>query len=116
MQLLVGDAAAFWQAGLLPPNFSPAQMENLLQTYRLNAIAAARYDNPTPSNLRLLYVRALDFASNPYIRFDDLYQGWSRFLPAENITLHWTGGTHESMLSAGLVDNVAGIISEYLAQ
>lgn len=104
------------KAGLLPPNFSPAQMENLLQTYRLNAIAAARYDNPTPSNLRLLYVRALDFASNPYIRFDDMYQGWSRFLPEGNITLRWTGGTHESMLSAGLVENVASIISGYLAQ
>ena len=104
------------KAGLLPPNFSPVQMENLLQTYRLNAIAAARYDNPTPSGLRILYVRALDFANNPYVRFDDQYQGWSRFLPEGNITLRWTGGTHESMLSAGLVNSVASVICDFLEQ
>ena len=86
------------KAGLLPPHFSPAQMENLLQTYRLNAIAAARYDSPTPSDLRILYIRALDFASNPYIDFTDQYQGWSRFLPEKNNTLRWTAGTHQSML------------------
>ena len=104
------------KAGLLPENFSTAQMENLLQTYRLNAIAAARYDNPTHSDLRILYLRAQDFVSNPYIRFDDQYQGWSRILPEKNITLRWTGGTHESMLSAGLADNVAAVICEYLEQ
>ncbi|WP_298994119.1 alpha/beta fold hydrolase [uncultured Desulfovibrio sp.] len=104
------------KAGLLPPNFSPAQMENLLQTYRLNTIAAARYDNPTPSDLRILYIRALDFASNPYIDFNDQYQGWSRFLPEKNITLRWTAGTHQSMLSPGLADGVAEHICDFLGQ
>ena len=102
------------KAGLLPPNFSPAQMENLLQTYRLNAIAAARYDNPTPSDLRILYIRALDFASNPYIDFNDQYQGWSRCLPEKNITLRWAAGTHQSMLSTGLADGVAEHICDFL--
>ena len=91
-------------------------MDNLLQTYRLNVIASARYDSPTPSDLRILYLRALDFANNPYARFDDLFQGWSRILPESNITLRWTGGTHESMLSAGLAENVAANICEYLEQ
>lgn len=104
------------KAGLLPPNFSPAHMENLLQTYRLNAIAAARYDNPAPSDLRILYIRALDFASNPYTDFDDQYQGWSRFLPEKNITLRWTAGTHQSMLSPGLADGVAEHICDFLGQ
>ena len=104
------------KAGLLPPHFSPAQMENLLQTYRLNAIAAARYDSPTPSDLRILYIRALDFASNPYIDFTDQYQGWSRFLPEKNITLRWTAGTHQSMLSPGLADGVAEHICDLLGQ
>ena len=103
-------------AGLLPPDFSPAQMENLVQTYRLNAIAAARYDNPTPSDLRILYIRALEFASNPYIDFNDQYQGWSRFLPEKNITLRWTAGTHQSMLSPGLAEGVAEHICDFLGQ
>ena len=45
---------------------------------------------------------------------DDDYQGWSRFLKAENIALRWTQGTHESMLSAGLSANVATLMLEYL--
>ena len=101
------------KSGLLPPSFSPVQMENLLQTYRLNAIAAARYDNPTPSDLRILYIRALDFASNPYIDFSDQYQGWSRFLPEKNITLRWAAGTHQSMLLPGLADGVAEHICDF---
>lgn len=104
------------KAGLLPPHFSPAHMENLLQTYRLNAIATARYDSPTPSDLRILYIRALDFASNPYIDFTDQYQGWSRFLSEKNITLRWTAGTHQSMLSPGLADGVAEHICDLLGQ
>jgi thioesterase domain-containing protein len=91
-------------------------MDSLLRTYRGNAIAAARYDNPTPSRLNILLVRALDFASNPQIVPDDEFQGWSRFLRQENITLRWTEGTHESMLSTGLVDNVARHILEVLRE
>jgi thioesterase domain-containing protein len=45
---------------------------------------------------------------------DDDHQGWSRFLRPENITLRWTEGTHESMLSPGLAGNVAKHILEYL--
>jgi non-ribosomal peptide synthetase component F/thioesterase domain-containing protein/acyl carrier protein len=101
---------------ILPAGFTPAQMDSLLRTYRGNAIAAARYDNPTPSRLNILLVRALDFASNPQIVPDDEFQGWSRFLRQENITLRWTEGTHESMLSTGLVDNVARHILEVLRE
>lgn len=93
--------------GLLPAGFTTAQMDSLLRTYRGNAIAAARYDRPTPSDMKILLVRALDFANNPQIVPDDEFQGWGRFLKPENITLRWTEGTHESMLSSGLVDNVA---------
>lgn len=102
------------RTGLLPAGFSAVQMDNLLQTYRGNAIATARYDRPTPSDLRVLLVRALDFAGNPQIVPDDEYQGWSRFLRRENITLRWTEGTHESMLSPGLAGSVARHILEYL--
>ena len=101
-------------SGLLPAGFSAVQMDNLLLTYRGNALAAARYERPTPSDCRVLLVRALDFANNPQILMDDDYQGWSRFLKAENIALRWTQGTHESMLSAGLSANVATLMLEYL--
>lgn len=45
---------------------------------------------------------------------NDDYQGWGRFLKKENISLRWTQGTHETMLSAGLAANVAQLILEYL--
>jgi non-ribosomal peptide synthetase component F/thioesterase domain-containing protein/SAM-dependent methyltransferase/acyl carrier protein len=93
--------------GSLPEGFSAAHMDSLLRTYRGNAIAAARYDRPTASELKVLLVRALDFASNPQIIPDDEYQGWNRFLRPENITLRWTEGTHESMLAPGLAGNIA---------
>lgn len=101
-------------SGVLPAGFSAVQMDNLLQTYRGNAIAAARYDNPTPSDLPILLVRALDFASNPQIVIDDQYQGWSRFLKEDQITLKWVEGTHETMLSSGLVGPVATHILDYV--
>lgn len=104
------------KSGLLPAGFSAVQMDNLLLTYRGNAIAAARYERPTPSDCKILLVRALDFANNPQILLNDDYQGWSRFLKQENITLRWVQGTHESMLSAGLVVNVAKLMLEYLEQ
>ncbi|HWR03454.1 MAG TPA: alpha/beta fold hydrolase [Humidesulfovibrio sp.] len=101
-------------AGMLPSGFSPAQMDSLLRTYRVNALAAARYDRPTPSDLKILFVRALDFADNPQIIPDDEYQGWNRFLKEENIALRWTEGTHQSMLSPGLAGSVAKHILEHL--
>lgn len=104
------------KSGLLPAGFSAVQMDNLLLTYRGNALAAARYERPTPSDCKVLLVRALDFANNPQILMDDDYQGWSRFLQKENIALRWTQGTHESMLSAGLSANVATLMLEYLEQ
>ena len=104
------------KSGLLPAGFSAVQMDNLLLTYRGNALAAARYERPTPSDCKVLLVRALDFANNPQILMDDDYQGWSRFLNTENIALRWTQGTHESMLSAGLSANVATLMLEYLEQ
>lgn len=104
------------KSGLLPSGFSPVQMDNLLQTYRCNAVAAARYERPTPSDHEMLFVRALDFSDNSYIVLDDDYQGWSRSLKKENITLRWAEGTHESMLSSGLAGGVAGHILEYLAR
>lgn len=103
------------KTGLLPFGFSSVQMDNLLQTYRGNAIAAARYENPTRSDKEILLVRALDFSSNALIVSDDKYQGWSSFLREENIHLKWTEGTHENMLSPGLVGNVAKHILEYLS-
>ncbi|WP_374282137.1 alpha/beta fold hydrolase [Desulfovibrio sp.] len=102
------------KSGLLPAGFSAVQMDNLLLTYRGNALAAARYERPTPSNCKVLLVRALDFANNPQILLNDDYQGWNRFLSKDNIALRWTEGTHETMLSAGLVANVASLMLEYL--
>ena len=102
------------KSGLLPAGFSAVQMDNLLLTYRGNTLAAARYERPSPSDCKLLLVRALDFANNPQIILNDDYQGWARFLKKENISLRWTQGTHESMLSAGLAANVAQLILEYL--
>ena len=101
-------------SGLLPTGFSAVQMDNLLLTYRGNALAAARYERPTHSDCKVLLVRALDFANNPQILLNDDYQGWSRFLKKDNIALRWTQGTHESMLSAGLAENVATLMLEYL--
>ncbi|MFV0348237.1 MAG: alpha/beta fold hydrolase [Halodesulfovibrio sp.] len=103
------------KTGLLPFGFSSAQMANLLHTYRSNAIAAARYDNPTRSERNILLIRALDYSSNPMMVDNDIYQGWSAFLSEENITLKWTEGTHESMLSPGLAGNIANHILEYLS-
>lgn len=100
--------------GMLPAGFSAVQMDNLLLTYRGNTLAAARYEPPSDSGSNLLLVRALDFASNPQIIMNDDYQGWGRFLKKENISLRWTQGTHESMLSAGLAANVAQHILDYL--
>jgi thioesterase domain-containing protein/acyl carrier protein len=100
-------------SGLLPTGFSAVQMDNLLQTYRGNAIAAARYARPTPSDSKILFLRARDFAANPQIVLNDVYQGWGRFLKEENIALRWTDGTHETMLSAGLSAGVAEQILEY---
>ena len=102
------------KSGLLPAGFSAVQMDNLLLTYRGNALAAARYERPTPSDCNVLLVRALDFANNPQILLNDDYQGWNRFLSKDNIALRWTEGTHETMLSAGLVANVASLMLEYL--
>lgn len=102
------------RSGLLPAGFSSLQMDNLLQTYRGNAVAAARYGRPTPSDAKILFIRAVDFSDNPQIVHDDIYQGWSRFLKEENITLEWTEGTHETILSPGLAENVARLILEYL--
>ena len=104
------------KSGLLPDGFSAVQMDNLLLTYRGNALAAARYERPTPSDCKVLLVRALDFANNPQILLNDDYQGWSRFLQQGNIALRWTQGTHESMLSTGLASNVAGLMLEYLEE
>jgi amino acid adenylation domain-containing protein len=101
------------KTGLLPSGFNPARMDNLLQTYRCNAIAAARYDNPAPSDKDVLFIRALDYANNAHI-IDGLYQGWNRFLPENRISLRWTEGTHTSMLSPGFVGQVAKHILEYL--
>ena len=102
------------KSGLLPAGFSAVQMDNLLLTYRGNTLAAARYERPSPSDCKLLLVRALDFATNPQIIMNDDYQGWGRFLKKENITLRWTQGTHETMLSSGLATSVAQLILEYL--
>ncbi len=102
------------KTGLLPAGFSAVQMDNLLQTYRSNAIAAARYERPTRSDKKILLVRALEFSGNVQIVPDDVYQGWSDFLKKSNITLAWTEGTHETMLSPGLAGNVAKHILEYL--
>ena len=101
------------KSGLLPAGFSAVQMDNLLLTYRGNTLAAARYERPSPSDCKLLLVRALDFATNPQIIMNDDYQGWARFLKEENISLRWAQGTHETMLSAGLAANVAQLM-EYL--
>lgn len=102
------------KSGLLPVGFSAVQMDNLLQTYRGNALAAARYNRPTPSDKKILFIRALDFSGNPQIVDNDIYQGWSRFLKEDNICLKWTEGTHETMLSPGLAGHVASLILEYL--
>lgn len=102
-------------AGMLPSGFSSVQMDNLLQTYRSNAIAAARYEHPTRSTKRILLIRAMEFAENSQWFNSDKYLGWSKFLNQDDISLKWTSGTHENMLSPGLVGNVAKHILEYLS-
>jgi len=102
------------RTGILPFGFSSVQMANLLSTYRSNAIAAARYDMPACSNKNILLVRALEMTDYSRSFVNDAYFGWSKFLKEENITLKWTEGTHETMLSPGLVGNVANHILEYL--
>jgi len=101
--------------GLLPFGFSSVQMDNLLQTYRINAIAAARYEKPTCSKKKILLVRALEISESSRTFINDKFQGWTQFLKEENISLKWTEGTHETMLSPGLVGNVAKHILEYLS-
>ena len=102
------------RTGLLPFGFSSVQMDNLLSTYRSNAIAAARYEMPAHSTRNILLVRALEMTDYSRSFVNDQYFGWSKFLKEENITLKWTEGTHETMLSPGLVGNVANHILEYL--
>ncbi len=102
------------KTGLLPQGFSLVQMENLLHTYRNNAIAAARYESPTVSDKDVLLVRALELSEATRHYVDDDSLGWRQFIPKGNITLKWTEGSHETMLSPGLVDNVAKHIMGYL--
>jgi non-ribosomal peptide synthetase component F/thioesterase domain-containing protein/acyl carrier protein/precorrin-6B methylase 2 len=102
------------RTGLLPFGFSSVQMDNLLSTYRSNAIAAARYEMPAHSTKNILLVRALEMTDYSRSFINDQYFGWSKFLKEENITLKWTEGTHETMLSPGLVGNVANHILEYI--
>ena len=102
------------QGGVLPFGFSSVQMENLLQTYRSNAIAAARYEVPTRSDRKILLVRASEISESSRSYVDDVFQGWNAFVNEDNITLKWTGGTHETMLSPGLAGNIAQHILEYL--
>lgn len=103
------------KTGLLPFGFSSVQMENLLQTYRSNAIAAARYDSPSRSNCEILLLRALEISEGSKDFAEDIFQGWSQFVKEDNITLKWTEGSHETMLSPGFVGNVANHILEYLS-
>jgi len=103
-------------AGVLPPGFNAVQMDNLVQTYRRNIVAAARYDKRTRTPNKILFVRAADFANNPTIVVDDLWQGWDRIVDPDGICLKWTEGTHETMLSPGLVGQVADHILDYLRQ
>lgn len=103
-------------AGVLPCGFSAVQMDNLVRTYRRNTVAAARYDKRERSTNRILFVRATDFANNPNIVVDDLWQGWGHIVDPANICLKWTEGTHEAMLSPGLVGQVADHILDYLRQ
>ena len=100
--------------GLLPFGFSSTQMENLIQTYRGNAIAAARYEAPVDPSKKILLVRATEVSKYASSFVDDVLMGWDKFLERDNITLKWTGGTHENMLSPGLAGNVAQHILEYL--
>ena len=102
------------RTGLLPFGFSSVQMANLLSTYHSNAIAAARYEMAACSRKNILLVRALEMTDYSRSFVNDKYFGWSTFLKEENITLKWTEGTHETMLSPGLVGNVAKHILEYL--
>ncbi len=102
------------KSGLLPFGFSSGQMANLIQTYRGNAIAAARYEVPANPDGKILLVRATEVSTYAGSFVDDVFLGWSGFLEKDNITLKWTGGTHESMLSPGLAGNVAQHILEYL--
>ena len=102
------------KTGLLPYGFSSVQMDNLLHTYRSNAIAAARYEMPALSDKKILLVRALEISESSRSFVDDKFQGWNRFLKEENICLKWTEGTHETMLSSGFAGGVAKHIMEYL--
>ncbi|MBP9532867.1 MAG: alpha/beta fold hydrolase, partial [Syntrophaceae bacterium] len=102
------------KSGLLPFGFSSTQMENLIQTYRGNAIAAARYESPAHPTRKILLVRATEISKYASSFVDDVFMGWDKFLARDNITLKWTGGTHENMLSPGLAGNIAQHILEYL--
>lgn len=102
--------------GVLPTGFNAVQMGNLVQTYRRNTVAAARYEKRERSSNKILFVRATDFTNNPSIVADDLWQGWGRFVDPANICLKWTEGTHETILSPGLVGQVANHILDYLRQ
>ena len=102
------------ECGLLPVGFSSVQMENLLQTYRSNAVAAARYESPTRSDKAILLIRAMEVSESTRHFIHDKYLGWSAFLDEGKISLKWTEGSHETMLSPGLVGNVAKQILEYM--
>lgn len=102
--------------GVLPTGFNAVQMGNLVQIYRRNTVAAARYEKRERSSNKILFVRATDFTNNPSIVPDDLWQGWARFVDPANICLKWTEGTHETILSPGLVGQVADHILNYLRQ
>lgn len=59
-------------------------------------------------------VRALEVSESTQAYVHDKYLGWGAFLPEEKITLRWTEGSHETMLSPGLVGGVAKHLLEYL--
>lgn len=102
------------KCSLLPPGFSETQMENLLRTYHGNMVAAARYSSPTRSNKEIFLLRAMEISKSTKDHIRDPYLGWSSIVPEDKITLRWTEGSHETMLSPGLVKNVAQQILEHL--
>lgn len=98
------------ESGRLPSGFDEARMRALLRTFQYNALAAARYV-PSAMDGRALLLRARRLDGQTAADADPCL-GWRDCLTG-GVDLHWVPGSHESMLQAQNVGNVAEAIREY---
>lgn len=97
------------QAARIPPGFGLPQARALLNVYRANLHAAARY-RPSPAELHVVLLRARDEQHSAELK---LSLGWERL--AGTVDVHNVPGTHDSVLRAPQIQELAQHLGPYVA-